>query len=514
MSRIAAVLIPDFPIAAFIRSNPELREAPVAISASSAAQAELIAVSPKAAEAGVRRAMTATQARAIAGEILIARRSPAAERAALDALIDVAESISPLVEAGAPDRVWLSLDGLARLYDNSRRNHFDDLDRSSPETVEAAIASDLISRARRVGLEVAVGVAANKELAYLAARCGRIRIIAPGKDREFLDWLPIDMLELDWRRLEAILARWGIRRLGDLARLDPRAVASRLGPPGLELIRIARGENTTPLVPRRRAELFSEKIELEYGLETIEPLAFVMRPMLERLVERIALRGLVAGDISLEFGLVNRNREQRRVTVAAPANEVRALLTLMTLSIEHAPPAAAVEAITIAIEPQAPRPAQAGLFTPPAPAPSRLETTIAQLSALCGPDRAGMLKPLDSWRPEAMHLLPFAPPSPRVNAAAQPSPGGNPIRLAIRAIRPAEEVEVMCDRGAPEFVRGKNIAARVVSIAGPWRRDGEWWGGAQRFVRDYYDLALANGCVYRTYCDPRTSRWFIDGIYD
>ena len=35
----------------------------------------------------------------------------------------------------------------------------------------------------------------------------------------------------------------------------------------------------------------------------------------------------------------------------------------------------------------------------------------------------------------------------------------------------------MCTREIPEFVRGKNLGARVISIAGPWRRDGEWWLG-------------------------------------
>jgi hypothetical protein len=45
----------------------------------------------------------------------------------------------------------------------------------------------------------------------------------------------------------------------------------------------------------------------------------------------------------------------------------------------------------------------------------------------------------------------------------------------LRALRPALEIEVMQSRGGPEFVRGVNLGARVVSIAGPWRRDGEWW---------------------------------------
>jgi len=121
--------------------------------------------------------------------------------------------------------------------------------------------------------------------------------------------------------LELVLARWGIRRLGDLARLDPRAVASRLGTEGLELIRLARGERLAPFVPRRRTESIGETVELEYGIENLEPLTFLIRPLLERAIERLAIRGLVAGDLTLDFGLADRSRDQRRVTVARDSDQ-------------------------------------------------------------------------------------------------------------------------------------------------------------------------------------------------
>ena len=82
----------------------------------------------------------------------------------------------------------------------------------------------------------------------------------------------------------------------------------------------------------------------------------------------------------------------------------------------------------------------------------------------------------------------------------------------------------MCTRDSPQFVRGNNICARVVSWAGPWRRQGEWWARAQAageaaksnstYNRDYYELALAGGAVYRIYRDLSSGKWFADGIYD
>ena len=37
---------------------------------------------------------------------------------------------------------------------------------------------------------------------------------------------------------------------------------------------------------------------------------------------------------------------------------------------------------------------------------------------------------------------------------------------------------------------------------------------AMGFRRDYYELALADGGIYRMFHDPSSERWFMDGMYD
>jgi protein ImuB len=521
MPRIACILVPNFPIAAIMRANPELLRTPFAISNTMAPHAELIAVSTRARKLGVYPGMTIAQARSIIPELAVVNHSEAAETSAMDALADAAESISPLVEKGGDGRVWLDLAGLERLMGS-----------------EEAIAAELEKHVGQVGMEASVGIASNKEIALLAARCGGLRVIDPGEEGDFLNWLPLDMLGLDASDagdIEDTLARWGIRRLGELARLDPDAIGSRLGKRGVELIRIARGENPARLIPRRPVEIFTEALELDYGIETIEPLGFVMKPMLERLCERLKLRGLVAGDMMLSFGLIDHRNFSRRVAIGAPSNDARAMLAMVTLSLENLAPGAAVETIRIDVEPRKPRAAQADMFLPPAPAPDRLELTIARLSALCGPENVGSLRAEDSHRVEAVRLEKFAPPPPRPLDLNGDVDAKSIAQLTIRAVRPPLEVEVLLSRGAPEFVRGANLGARVVSIAGPWRRAGEWWSGAEdapspqlvnvtqsqlakktngNFRRDYYELALADGGVYRVYRDLNSAQWFVDGIYD
>jgi protein ImuB len=563
--RIACILVADFPLAAAIRQSPELRDRPLVLiesagrrDAAGVANMECRFVSAQARAMGVRTGMTVARARAAAAGLAVMSRSPAAEASAAEALVDVALSFSPIVEAGKDGEVYLDLDGLERLHQrlrpNSRREGESASTSASPsemtdaETIETELAQEAMGRVARLGMEAAVGIASSKEVALLAARCGGARAIAAGREEEFLNWLPLDLLKLDGApaggsrdcvELEQTLARWGIRRLGELARLDIRAVGSRLGARAVELMRIARGECRTPLIARRAAENFAEAVDLEWGVDSLEAMGFVMRAMLERVVERLNLRGMAASEIALTLELDGRRRDVRRVALPAPTNEARTLLTLILLNLESAPPAAAVEAIRIMVEPRVPRAAQADMFAPPCPAPERLHVTLARLAALCGPGKVGTLMPRNSHLPDAVELGPFAPRpvvAPALaqngttatadrNAAKSPADGATVAQLAIRAVRPPHPVEVLCTRGdAPEFVRGAGFGGRVVSCAGPWRiaaalshsdnSSGDYHQGAPGAARDYYDVALEDGGVYRLLCDLRSGEWYVDGIYD
>ncbi len=608
--RIACILVDDFAIAAITRTNPDLLNSPFALvrmppagsllkqSSFAAPKAErvnesarydskksgplrrtayqphseLSHVSPIARAGGLRPGMTVAQARALIPDLIIMSPSSAAERAAADALLDVAESISPVTEEGAPGCVWLDLTGVEHLYRYSidgkgsgtsgvmqrsgvhraelnGQTHRRDEDNeagtcASNDDVENEIAEEIIRRARRIGLEAAAGIGSNKEVAHLAARCGGARIIAAGREREFLDWLPLDLLQLGpnghGEDVELMLKRLGIRRLGDITRLDSRAFGTRLGRHGVQLARLARGEGSATVIARPRAEVFTEVTEFDYGIENLEPLGFVLHAMLRQLTARLEIRGLAAGDLRLALGLTGRRHDNRHIAVAAATTEARSLLMLLKLHLEKSPPAAAIEAVRLTVEARTRRPAQSDLFLPAAPAPDRLEAAIARIAALCGPERVGTLVAADSYRPEAVRLTRFAPPSTQPVApshnveivgpcspqhARTPPDGSGSTPIVLRALRPAEEVEVMCTRNLPEFVRGNHICARVVWSAGPWRRQGEWWATAHSGVdlaspnngsyqRDYYELALADGAVYRVYCDLINGRWFVDGIYD
>ena len=78
-----------------------------------------------------------------------------------------------------------------------------------------------------------IAVAATIEAAILAARnFPGVTVLPPGDEPKILSVLPIDALPPDPEIFQT-LDLWGIRTLGDLARLPANGIAERLGPRGL-----------------------------------------------------------------------------------------------------------------------------------------------------------------------------------------------------------------------------------------------------------------------------------------
>ena len=533
MARIACLVVPDLPVAAARRADPDLCGLALVLTEGSGPHARVIAASAEARARGVRPgAHTVAQARAVAADLVVRPRDHAVERSAALALADVASSLASRVEVADDGAVFLDADGAAHLVGT-----------------EAGLATALVARAARVGLAARAAVGAGMTVARLAAIHGDgTEVVPAGTECGFLASLPLACLA-PAPDVAATLARWGVRRLGDLARLPIAEVGTRLGPAGAALVHAARGEDTRPLVPQPPDGAVEESIALEYAIDLVEPLCFVLRALIERATDRIGLTGIGCARVAVQLGLDDRSRDERTLALAAPTRDVKTILTCLRVEIEARPPRAAVERITLAAVPEPVRPAQLGLFTPPGPAPERLATTLARLAALCGPERIGAPAIVDTHRPGAAGVAPFiidpggscgarvagaalrpnaraAPPHApaphpawRLPASASPDFGGPFVstaascRLVVRALRPPRPLEVFSERDAPAFVRGQGLGGRVVGAAGPWRVATEWWSETP-CARDYYDLELSDGGIYRCFRARQSGGWFVDGIYD
>src|SRR5438094_411412 len=428
MPRIACLLVPDLPVAAACRADPDLAGRPLALSASTGPHAPIVAVAAAARARGVHAGHTVAQARAIAADLVIRPRDDAAERSAVWALVDVAASLASGIDAAAAGAVFPDAAGAAHLVPS-----------------EAGLATALVARAARVGLAARAAVGGSMTVARLAALHGD-EVVPAGTELGFLAPLPLARVAPP-AEIAGTLERWGIRRLGDLARLPVAEVATGVGAGGALLVRTARGEDERPLAPQALGGPLEEAIGLEHALDALEPLLFVLRGLVERAVARIGLEGIGVARLGLALALDDRSRDERTVPLAAPTRDVKTLLTCLRVELEARPPRAAVERVVLAAVPEAVRAAQLGLFSPAGPSPERLATTLARLAALCGADRVGAPAVVDSHRPGAAGVEPFT-----LGGAPGP-PSANGCRLVVRALRPPRPVEVFADRSATRLPR-------------------------------------------------------------
>lgn len=402
-------------------------------------------------------------------------------------LTALAFEFSPVVEVLCPGTVTLDVAGLDRLF-------------GLPQDVAAAIAR----RAREVGVKANLALAANPDAAICAARgFTGVSIIPYGDEGKFLGELPLGLLSPS-AELQETLERWGIRRFREMGALPPLGIAERLGPEGLRLRELARGEAERKLAPLEAPLRFEDEIELEYPVELLEPLAFLLARIVNGLATRLATRALATDEVRLRLTLETRATHEITVRLPVPSLDTKAFLKLLQLDLEADPPPAPVVHLWMGVNPVKPQAAQHGLFVPVAPEPVKLELTLARLKSIVGEGRVGSPELLDTHRPDAFRMTRFDGVKQRPKALAR-------VRLALRIFRPPRAARVDLVSGQPGFVMADGIRGKVLEFAGPWRGSGEWWT-TDPWLRDEWDIALSDGALYRIYCEPRG--WFVEGSYD
>ena len=442
-----------------------------------------------------------------------------------EAILATALDFSPRLQRHGPGCVVLDVSGLGRLLGDA-----------------LAIGRELNRSAAERAPGIRVAVARTHTAARLMALARTGLSVTDGDVARALAPLPIDTLRAllidtdsragsDAARVKAAgrgtsasridtFCRWGLATLGEVAALPASELSARMGQDGLVLQRLARGVDLTPLVADPDVPRFIQSLALEWPIEALEPLSFVLARLLDLLsaaLER-ADRGAVA--LRLDLRLVDRTTHTRVLQLPAAIRDARVLRTLVLLDLESHPPAAAIDVVTIEIDPAPSRIIQYSLLERALPSPETLATLTARLSALVGETRCGSPGLLDTHRPDGFEMRRFAPKAHRKPASAA---AGDP-RLApceaplLRRFRPPRAVRVTVEHGRPVRLaidRRGMPGGPVVQLAGPWRTSGAWWDASgARWDRDEWDVALSDGSLCRLFRDRATERWFMDGVLD
>ena len=458
-----------------------------------------------------------------------------------DALLAIAADFTPRYEVCDASEIILDISGLDRLFGDSR-----------------AVGEALRGASLERHVRVRIAIARTCTAARLLARAGGddIVVVGAGMERAAVAPLPLEVLaHLGDGEILNTVHRWGLRTLGDLAALPADDVAARLGNDGVVTQRFARGEDMRPLRPEIPKERFEQALDLEWPIDGLEPLSFVLGRLLEPLTAHLARRGRGAAVLHVRLHLVTRVVYERSLQLPAPMCDARTFRTLLLLDLESHPPSAAIDRVVVAVDPTPARVVQFSLLARPLPSPEQLSTLMARLAALIGEDRCGSPVAVNTWRPGAFEMQPFNPGiedwgsgiggnRPPTRAPLLGGDAGSPIpdprspRIALRRFRVPIPARVRVDHDVPTHVRMDRrglSGGRVDTCAGPWRSSGDWWtaqlptpnsttpnlgvgrlgvGNCPAWDRDEWDVALSDGAAYRVFRDRATGAWFVEGAYD
>jgi len=490
----AVIFIPEFFLQAALRPEPELHSRAVALIDTSASNPLVLQLTQAARQAGVSEGMTPTQALARCSRLFIKSHSLAQERSAGEALLDVALSFSPWVEATGEGIATLELKGF-------------------PEIDYQQVGEKMIRSLLRLNLASQVGVAQNSLLALHAARSASpFRLVENSK--EFLDDLPIESLEPSPQIL-SILAKWGIQTLGGFVALGKEPLAVRLGPEALQLYDRASANCARPLRLVQSPATFHEQAEFEHEIETTEPLLLLLRRFIEQISARLEMACLVAQELTLRLTFSDNTQYEHNFRIPAPTKNIDTLFRMVQTHLETLKAGHPVIGLYLSAKPCRPASQQFDLFEAALRDPNRFYETLARLSALVGSDRAGVPVLEPTHRPDAFHLQ-----SPKLDCdgsdksdASDPSDiqEGAARGLCLRRFRPPRPIRLQKRGHGSIVLNSATSSERILHVSGPWPISGDWWDN-HPWSRIEWDIQTDKGNLYRIF--QQDSSWFMEGVYD
>jgi protein ImuB len=333
---------------------------------------------------GVHPDMMLGEALARCPRLTLVPPDPAGVADAWERLLVRLESIGAAVEPERPGLVCFDASGLLRLYGGRVAVTGDD------ERVRSVLAA--ARRAMRVPARY--GVAPSRFAAVAAATRARVRrpvIVSGGRAqaRAYLAGLPVALLRARpaLAELPQALERLGVATLGELAALQPAALADRFGAAGLLAHELANGGDGA-LRPRPAKEFLREELELPEAASGPQ-LEQALGLLIDRILARRERRGRTLRSMTISAVLVERGGTWREQVVFRDAlsDPVRMRLALAPrLALIPAP----AESLRLAVERFGPPTSdQRALLEDPAAARmGRLREAIRQARVAAGPDAA------------------------------------------------------------------------------------------------------------------------------
>ncbi len=227
-----------------------------------------------------------------------------------------------LVESFSLDECWLDVYGSERLFGNGEE-----------------IAQQLRRRIKKeLGLTVSIGVSFNKVFAKLGSdfkKPDAVTVFGRNEMKSIIWHLPCEELLFVGPHTEKTLKKFGIRTIGDIARMELSAMRSMLGRIGETLWVYANGLDQTPVCPAdsgEPAKSIGNSVTLPHDISTEKEVKETFLSLAETVAARLRAHGVRAGEVQITVKSKDFEELQRQCriepAVCDSASLYRAALSL------------------------------------------------------------------------------------------------------------------------------------------------------------------------------------------
>jgi DNA polymerase IV len=292
-----------------LRDRPDLRGKPVVV-AGLGPRGVVLSATYEARAFGVRSAMPTGRARGLCPQAVFL--SPRHDRYSTVSkeVMAIFRAVTPEVEPLSLDEAFLDVSGARRRLGTPR-----------------AIAEQIRAEVReRQSITCSVGVAPVKFVAKIAsARCkpdGLLVVPADGV-LDFLHPLPVSALWGVGEKVEEVLARLGLRTVGDLAQVPEATLRREFGVAGTHLHALAWGRDERRVTPAREEKSVGAEETFPTDVDDPEAIRKELLRLSGRTARALRAAGYVARTVTVKLRLANFKTITRSRTLAEPTDVAR-----------------------------------------------------------------------------------------------------------------------------------------------------------------------------------------------
>lgn len=294
------------------RDNPHLRGRPIAVGGSPNGRGVVATASYEARRYGVRSAMPSARAITLCPDIIFVRPRFDAYKEASNAIRDIFEEYTDLIEPLSLDEAYLDV------TENKKGIPF-------ALRVAQRIREDIV---RELGITATAGVSYCKFLAKMASgykKPNGLNFIPPENALIFIDQLPIDQFHGIGEKTAEKMRSMGIFNGADLRGTDLRTLVKRFGKMGRFYHKIASGEDNRPIITHRPRKSASVEDTFPEDLSLLPDMDLHIERMASTLMGRIEPKGLFGRSVHLKVKFADFTSITRSQSFSDPVKDAGAI---------------------------------------------------------------------------------------------------------------------------------------------------------------------------------------------